>query len=123
MGRRHDRGAAVVAASDQQSSVYIGPVLAPKQIGISLEHRPHADTGPQQAIVEQERRTCGPVCADDALVAVDGQQQAWGALICRRYRQDPLATELLSKKSLFYGVRRSNRQGAGQRVSAFRALR
>jgi len=38
----------------------------------------------------------------------------------RRYRDDPLATELLSKKSLFYGARRSDRQRTGQRVRSFR---
>src|SRR5262249_57505061 len=102
MGWGHKRGAAVVAAGNQQSGADVGPVLAPKKLGVSLEDRPQADTGSQPAIIEQEGRARDPVCADDALVAVNRQQHAWYAAMGRRYRDDPLAPELLSQKSLFY---------------------
>jgi hypothetical protein len=122
IGWSHKRGAAVVAAGDQQSRGDIGPVLAPEEVEVSFEDRPQADTGPQPAIIEQEGRARGPVCANDALVAVNRQQHAYGAALRRRYRDDPLSTELLSKKSLFYGPRRSYRKGASQRVRSFREL-
>src|SRR5712691_7593287 len=122
MGWSHKRGAAVVAAGDHQSRVDIGPVLAPEQVEVSFEDRPQADTGPQPAIIEQEGRARGPVCANDALVAVNRQQHAYSAALRRRHRDDPLSTELLSKKSLFYGPRRSYRKGASQRVRSFREL-
>src|SRR5258705_9295445 len=101
-GRSHKRGAAVVAAGDQQSRVDIGPVLAPEEVEISFEDRPQADTGPQPAIIEQEGRARSPVCANDALVVVNRQQHAYSVARWRRYRDDPLSTELLSKNSLFY---------------------
>ena len=123
IGWSHKRGAAVVAAGDQQSRRDIGPVLAPEEVEVSFEDRPQADTGPQPAIIEQEGRARGPVCANDALVAVNRQQHAWNAALRRRYRDDPLSTELLSKKSLFYGARRSYCKRASQRVRSFREFR
>jgi hypothetical protein len=44
------------------------------------------------------------------------------AALGRRYRNDPLSTELLSKKSLFYCASRSYCMGAGQRVRSFREV-
>src|SRR5262249_29838543 len=108
IGWSHERGAALVAAGDQQSRVDIGPVLAPEEVEVSFEDRPQADTCPQPAIIEQEGRARGPVCANDALVAVNRQQHARNAALGRGYRDDPLSTELLAKKSLFYGPRRSH---------------
>ena len=122
IGRCHKRGAAVAAAGDQQSRVDIGPVLAPEEVEVSFEDRPQTDTGPQPAIIEQEGRARRPVCANDALVAVNRQQHACNAALRRRYRDDPLSAKLLSKKSLFYGPRRSYRKGASQRVRSFREL-
>src|SRR5262249_2969973 len=62
------------------------------------------------------------ICANDALVPVERQQHACDAALRRRYRDDPLSTELLAKKSLFYGPRRFYREGASQRVRSFREL-
>src|SRR5215510_9477319 len=120
MGWSHKRGAAVVAAGNHQARTDIAPVLAPKKVGVSFEDRPQADTGPQPAVIGQQGGARDPVCADDALVAVNRQQHARNVAIGRRYRDDPLSTELLSKKSLFYGARRSYRQRASQRVRSFR---
>src|SRR6516162_5843294 len=120
IGWGHKRGAALVAPGEQQSGKDVGPVLAPKDVEVSFENRPQADTGPEPAIIEQQRPTRNSVRADDALVAVNRQQHAWNAALGRRYRDDPLSTELLSKKSLLYGSRRSHCKGAGQRVRSFR---
>src|SRR6267154_1989810 len=122
IGWGHKRRAAVMAAGDQQSRGDIGPVLAPEEVEVSFEDRPQADTGPQPAIIKQQGRARGPVSANDALVAVNRQQHAYDAALRRRYRDDPLTTELLSKKSLFYGSRRSCRKGASQRVRSLREL-
>src|SRR6266404_2472327 len=122
IGRSHKRGAAVVAAGDHQSRVDIGPILAPEQVEVPFEDRPQADTSPQHVIIEHEGRARSPVCANDALVAVNRQQHAYRAALWRRYRDDPLSTELLSKKSLFDGPRRSYRKGASQRMRCFREL-
>src|SRR5882724_13415592 len=111
IGWSHKRGVAVVAAGDQQSRVDIGPVPAPEEVEVSVEDRPQAGPCPQPAIIEQEGLARGPVCANDALVAINRQQHADNAALRRRYRDDPLSTELLSKKSLFYGPRRSDRKG------------
>jgi hypothetical protein len=107
IGWSHKRPAAVVAASEQQSSIDVGPVFAPKEVKVSLEDRPQAETGPQPAIVQQEGRTRDPVCADDSLVAVNRQQHTQNPTLGWGYGDDPLSTELLSKKPLFYGARRS----------------
>ena len=120
IGWSHKRGPTVIAAGDQQSRRDIGPVLAPEEVDVSLEDRPQADTGPQPAIIEHEGRARDPVCADDALVAVNRQQHACSASLRRRYRDDPLSTELLTKKSLFYRARRSYCERASQRVRSFR---
>jgi hypothetical protein len=101
IGWSHKRGAAVVAAGDQQSRGDIDPVFAPEQVEVSFEDCPQADTGPKPAIIEQEGCPRSPVCANDALVAVNRQQHAYDAALRRRYRDDPLSTELVSKKSLF----------------------
>ena len=98
----------------------IGRVLAPKERAVLFEQAPQADTGSQPSIIEQERGACGSVCADDALVAVGGQQHAGSAIFRRGNRDDPLSAELLSEKSLFYGARRCHRKGAGQRMRSFR---
>jgi hypothetical protein len=74
----------------------------PEEVDVSLEDRPQADTRTEPAIIEHEGRARGPVCADNALVAVNRQQHACTPSLWRRYRDDPLSTELLTKKSLFY---------------------
>jgi hypothetical protein len=71
IGRRHQCGAAVVAASDHQSRREIGSVLAPKYRDVSLEYRPQTDTGLQPSIIKQERRACDTV--RDPQVAVRGR--------------------------------------------------
>src|SRR5258708_8848475 len=119
MGWSYQRRTAVVGAGKQQSGPDIGLFLAPEKIGVSFEDRPQADTGAQPAIVEQEGFAREPVCADDALVAVDGQQHARNVALGRRHRDDPLPTELLSKKSLFHRARRSYCQLASQRLRSF----
>src|SRR5712692_8511077 len=81
MGWSHKRGAAVVAAGGQQSRVDICPVLAPEEVEVSFEDRPQADTGPQPAIIEHEGRARSPVCANDALVAVNREQHAYSAAL------------------------------------------
>jgi hypothetical protein len=42
------------------------------------------------------------ICADDSLAAVNRQQHTRSASFRQRYRDDPLSTELLTKKSFFY---------------------
>jgi hypothetical protein len=111
IGWSHKRGPTVIAAGDQQSRRDIRPVLAPEEVEVSLEDRPQADTSAEPAIIEQEGRPCDPVCADDALVAVDRQQHAWSFSLRRRHRDDPLSTELLTKK-------RSSIERADRTVSA-----
>ena len=119
IGWSHKRGPTVIAAGDQQSRRDIGPVLAPEELDVTLEDRPQADARLEPAIIEQEGRACDPVCADDALAAVNRQQHAWSTSLLRRYRDDPLSTELLTKKSLFYRARRSYCERACQRVRSF----
>jgi hypothetical protein len=97
VGRRYERRAAVVAASDYQSRHDIATVLASKKLGFSLEYRPQADTGLQPTIIEQEGGSRDSVCADDPLVAVHSQQHARCALLCWRDRHDPLVTKMLSE--------------------------
>jgi hypothetical protein len=105
IGWGHKRGPTVITAGDQQSRRDIGPVLTPEEVDVSLEDRPQADTRSEPAIIEHEGRARDPVCADDALVAVDRQQHACTPSLRRRYPDDPLSTELLTKKSLFYRAR------------------
>src|SRR5262249_5476215 len=105
LGWGHKRGPAVIAAGDQQSRRDIVPVLMPEEVDVSLKDRPQADTGPEPAIIEHEGRARDPVRAHNALVAVDRQQPACHPSLRRRYRDDPLSTELLTKKSLFYRAR------------------
>jgi hypothetical protein len=123
IGWSYKRGAAVIAAGDQQSRRDIGPVLAPEELDVTLEYRPQADTRAKPAIIEQEGRACDPVCADDALIAVNRQQHACSTSLLRRYRDDPLSTELLTKKSLFYRARRSYGERTSQRVRSFGEFR
>src|SRR6267142_2329773 len=122
-GWSHKRGPTVIAAGEQQSRGGIAPVLAPEEVEISLEDRPQAGTRPEPAINEHEGRARDPVCADDALVAVNRQQHAWRASLRRRYRDDPLSTELLTKKSLFYRARRPYCERASERVRSFGEFR
>jgi hypothetical protein len=77
----------------------------PEEIEISFEEFPQADTGLQPPIIQQENPARGAVYADDALVAVNGQQHTYGLPLRRHYRDDPFSMELLSKKSLFYSAR------------------
>src|SRR5260221_985135 len=119
IGWSHKRGPTVIAASDQQSRRDIGPLLAPEELDVTLEDRPQADTRAEPAIIEQEGRACDPGCADDALLAVNRQQHAWSTSLLRRYRDDPLSTELLTKEALFYRARRSYCERACQRVRPF----
>jgi hypothetical protein len=119
IGWSHKRGPAVIAADDQQSRRDVGSVLTPEEVHISLEDRPQAYARPEPAVIEQQRRACDPVGADDALVAVNRQQHALSASLQRRYRNDPLLTELLTKKSFFYRARRSYCECACQRVRSF----
>src|SRR5260370_15022139 len=100
----------------------MGAVLESEEVEISLEDHPQADTGPQPAIIEKEGRARGRVGGSVGLVDGNRQQHAYDAALRRRYRDDPLSTELLSKKSLFYGPRRSCRKGASQRVRSLREL-
>jgi hypothetical protein len=72
----HKRGEAVVAAGEQQSLAYIGPVPAPKKVEVSFENRPQADTRLQPAIIEHEGPARNTVCTDDALIAVNREQHA-----------------------------------------------
>src|SRR5580693_5523272 len=122
IGWSHKPGAALVAPDEQHPRKDVGPFFAPKEVDASFEDRPQADTGAERAIIEQEGPARNPVCADDALVGVNRQQHTWNAAFGRRYRNDPLSAELLSKKSLFYGARRFCCKGAGQRVRSFREL-
>src|SRR5438132_10174472 len=115
-GWSHKRGPTVIAAGDQQSRGDIAPVLAPEEVDVSLENRPQAGTRLEPAIIEHEGRARDPVCADDVLVAVNRQQHAGSASLRRRYRDDPLSTELFTKKSLFYRARRSYCERASERV-------
>src|SRR6202040_2916257 len=73
--------------------------------------------------IEHEGHARDPVCADDALVAVNRQQRAWRTSLLRRYRDDPLSTELLTKKALFDRVRRSYGERASERVRSFGEFR
>src|SRR6476646_1581994 len=114
---------AVAAAGNQERRADICSVLAPEEIEISLEEFPQADTGLQPSIIQQEGPARGAVCADNALVAVNGQQHAYELPLRRHYRDDPLSMELLSKKSLFYSARRLCRKSARQRVCSFRSFR
>src|SRR6516164_6888867 len=114
---------AVTSAGNQERSANICSVLVPEEIEISFEEFPQADTGLQRPIIQQEGPARGAVCADDALVAVNGQQHPYGLPLPRYHRNDPLSMELLSKKSLFYSPRRLCRKSARQRVCAFREFR
>jgi hypothetical protein len=105
IGRGRKRGPAVIAAGYQQSRGDIGQVLTPEEVDVSLEDRPQADTLPERAIIKHEGHARDPVCADNALVAVNRQQHAFTPSLWRRYRDDPLSTELRTKKSLFYCAR------------------
>src|SRR5580700_10219397 len=86
----HKRGAALVATDEQNSRKDVGPFFAPKEVDVSFEDRPQADTGPEPAIIEQEGPARNPVCADDALLGVNRQQHPWNDALGRRYRNDPL---------------------------------
>jgi hypothetical protein len=79
----------------------------PENVDASLEDRPQAGTRPESTIIEHKGRAREPVCAHDTLVAVNRQQHTSSASLRRRYRDDPLSTEVLTKKSLFYRARRS----------------
>src|SRR4029077_3798640 len=74
------------------------------------------------AIIQQEGLACDSVCTNHVLVAINRQQHPPSPALGRRNRYDPLSTELLSKKSLFYGARRSYCKGAGQRMRSFREI-
>src|SRR6266403_1199701 len=115
----HKHGPTVIAAGDQQSRRDIAAVLAPEEVDVSLENRPQAGTGLEPAIIEHEGRARDPVCTDDALASGNRQQHARSASFRRRYRDDPLSTEVLAKKSFFYRARRSYCEGASQRVRSF----
>jgi hypothetical protein len=66
----------IIAAGEQQSCGGITTVLAPEEVDVSLENRPQAGTRLEPAIIEYEGGTRDPVCADDALVAINRQQHA-----------------------------------------------
>jgi hypothetical protein len=52
----------------------IGPALTPEEAVVSLEDRPQAATRPEPSIIEHRGRASHPICAHDALVAVNRQQ-------------------------------------------------
>ena len=114
---------AVTSAGNQERRADICSGFAPEEIEISFEEFPQADTGLQRPIIQQEGPARCTVCADDALVAVNGQQHAYELPLRRHYRDDPLSMKLLSKKSLFYSPRRLCRKSARQRVCSFRKIR
>ena len=114
---------AVGTARNLEHRADICSVLAPEEIEISFEEFPQADTGLQPPIFQQEDPARGAVYANDALVAVNGQQDTSGLPLGRHYRDDPLSMELLSKKSLFYTARRLCGKSARQRVCSFRKFR
>src|SRR5258708_5014758 len=122
-GWRHKRGPTVIAAGDQQSRGDIAPVLTPEQVDVSFENRPQTGTCREPAIIEDKEGAGDPVRADYALVAVNRQQHARSASFRRRYRDNPLSTELLTKKSFFYRARRSYCERASQRVRSFGEFR
>jgi hypothetical protein len=57
------------------------------------------------------------------LVTVDRQQHTLSAFLRRRYRDDPLSAELLTKKSFFYRACESYCECAGERVRSFGEFR
>ena len=98
IGRRHERGAAVIAAGDHQSRRDVGSVVAPKYRDVSLEYRPQTDTGLQPSIIKLQRRACDTV--RDPQVAVHVPQRAQGSLF--GYGYWPIVrTTLLSGRVLF----------------------
>src|SRR5215470_2859553 len=114
---------AVAAGGNQERRAEIHSVLAPEDVWISLEEFPYGYAGLQSAIIQQESPARGTVCADDALVTINGQQHTCGRPVRRHYRDDPLSMELLSKKSLFYGACRLCHQSARQRMCSFGKFR
>jgi hypothetical protein len=70
--------------------------------------------------VIQERGSRGSVCANDALVMVDGEQHSPVAVFGHCKRDDPRGSKLLPKKSLFDGARRRDCQDTRQCVGPFR---
>src|SRR6476646_2890673 len=114
---------AVATTGNQEWRADICSVLAPEEIEISLEEFPQADADLHPSIIQQEGPARGAVCADDALVAVNGQQDTNEMALRRYYRDDPLSMKLLSKKSLFYSARRLCRKSARQHVCSFRSFR
>src|SRR6516162_3607318 len=114
---------AVTSAGNQERSANICSVLVPEEIEISFEEFPQADTGLQRPIIQQEGPARGAVCAQDALVGIDGQQNAYELPLRGHYGDDPLSMELLSKKSLFYCDSGLFRKSPRQCMCSFRKFR
>src|SRR5262245_27532500 len=91
-------GTAVAAARNHERRADICSVLAPEEIEISFEEFPQADTGLQASIVQQKHPARGAVCANDALVAVKGQQYTY-ELPLRRHSSSWLASPGRAKRS------------------------
>src|SRR5271166_5048781 len=72
LGRGHQRRPCLVAACDDQLRRNIRGIPVAKEGGVSLEYGPQADASSQPVIIEQEGGARGPVCTDDALVAIHG---------------------------------------------------
>src|SRR5262245_36579178 len=96
---------AVASSGNQERRADICSVLASEEFEISLKEFPQADTDLKPPIIQQEGPARGTVCADDALVGVNGQQHTYELSLWWHYCDDPLSMELLSKKSLFYSER------------------
>jgi hypothetical protein len=123
IGWSDKRGPTIIAAGDQQPHGEIDPVPVPKNVDVSLEDRPQAGTCPESTIIEHKGCAREPVCAHDTLAAVNRQQHVLSASLRRRYRDDPLSTEVLTKKSLFYRACRSQCERTSERVRSFREFR
>ncbi len=105
IGWGHKCGPAVIAAGDQQSRRDIGPVLTPEEVTSrsKIDHKLIPARSPRSSSMRDARGD--PVCADNALVAINRQQHACTPSRRRCDCDDPLSKELLTKISLFYRVR------------------
>jgi len=80
---------------------------------ISFKYRPQTHAFLEAVVVTRERCAGVPICADDALIPIHGEEHGGASPIGRSDSDDPLSTEPFAERTLFNCPRR----GLGKRAS------
>jgi len=110
----------VTRASEQNGDVLAASFA--EERGTVVEENREMFAGGESFVVESECGAGYSVCADEALIIVDGEEQGGRSIVGRQGGDDPFVAEVFAEEALFHGAGGSDGGGKGQLLRAIGAF-